>query len=183
MAYTQYSTYWQPLWAKVKVTWSQPQSENDHQQSLNDLVCCILCLPSSVLRHLFIIEVLLAFIGQIIDVDIALPDNECQQRVHRVSIERQQSVNRASIERQWSVNNLGCCILYGSRAVLRNLPRINVMAAFVGKRQIDIVTAPIWKWVSTERQRFCVFHHVSSWGCAMACIHNQSIGHLYKQSR
>ena len=39
----------------------------------------------AVLRLVFIIEVLVAFIGKIINVDVALPDNERQQSVNRAS--------------------------------------------------------------------------------------------------
>jgi len=180
------------------VTWSQPQSENERQQSVNDFVCCILYHPRALLWHLSTITVLAAFMGKIVNVDVASPDNERQQSVNRASTERQQSVNRASTERQQSVNrasterqqsvnrvstecqqsvnrasterqqsvnrvstehqqsinrasterqhsinHLGCCILYDSRAVLRHLPIINALAAFVGKREGDMVTAPV----------------------------------------
>jgi len=107
---------------------------------------------------------------------------ERQQSVNRVSTERQHSINRASTERQQSINYLGCCISYNPRANLQHLPIFNVLADFVGKREGDIVTAPIWKSASTERQRFCVLHLVSSKGCATAFIHNQSIGCLYRQN-
>ena len=63
--------------------------------------------------------------------------------INRVSTERQLSVNRASTERQQSVNNLGYCILYNPRAMLQHLPIINVLAAFMCKREIDMVTAPL----------------------------------------
>ena len=106
-----------------------------------------------------------------------------QQSVNRESTERQQSVNRASTERQQSVNHLGCCIVYDSRAVPWHLPIINVLAAFVGKREGNMVTAPVWKWASTERQRFCVLHLVLSKGCAMVFIHNRKIGHYYRYNR
>ena len=107
---------------------------------------------------------------------------ECQQSVNRASTERQQSVNRASTERQPRINYLGCCIMYNPRAKLQNLPIFNVLGAFVGKWERDMVTAPVWKWASTERQRFRVFHLVSSRGCVTAFIHNQSIGRLYRQN-
>jgi hypothetical protein len=67
--------------------------------------------------------------------------------------------------------------------VLWHLPIINVLAAFVRKRESDMVTATIWKWGSTERQRFCVLHHVLFRGCATASIHNRSIGRLYRPNR
>jgi len=84
------------------VTWSQPQSGNERQQSFNDFMCCILCHPRPELRLLSIIEVLVAFIRKIVNVNVASPDNERQQSVNRASTERQQSVNRASTECQQS---------------------------------------------------------------------------------
>jgi hypothetical protein len=82
--------------ANEKATWSQPQSETERQQSVNDFVCCILYHPGAALRHLSIIEVLVAFLGKIVNVNVASPDNEHQQSVNRASTEHQQSVNRAS---------------------------------------------------------------------------------------
>jgi hypothetical protein len=94
--------YWQPLWAKENATWSKPQSENERQQSVNDFVYCILCHPRAVLRLLSIIKVLVAFIGNIVNVNVTSPDNEHQQSVNRPSTERQQSINKASTEHQQS---------------------------------------------------------------------------------
>jgi len=86
------------------MTWSQPQSENERQQSVNDFVSCILYNSIAVLRHLTIIDILAAFIGNIVCVNTATRQNERQQSVNRASTERQQSINRASTERQQSVN-------------------------------------------------------------------------------
>ena len=110
-------------------------------------------------------------------------NRQCQRRFtwQWASTECQQSINRAATERQQTVNNLGCCILYHSKAVLRHLPIINVLATFVCKSESDMVTAPIWKWASTERQRFGVLHLVSPRGCSTAVIHNRSIGRLSRQ--
>jgi len=63
---------------------------------VNDFVCCIVCHPRAVLRLLSISDVLVPFIGNIVNVDVASPDNERQQGVNRASTERQQSINRAS---------------------------------------------------------------------------------------
>jgi hypothetical protein len=98
------------------------------------------------------------------------------------STARQHRINMASTEHQPSVKNLGYCILYDSRAVRWHLPIMNVLAAFGGKREGDMVTSPVWKWTSTVRQRFWVLHHVSSKGWATAVIHNISIGRLYRQN-
>jgi hypothetical protein len=77
------STYWQPLCAKEIMTWSQPQAENERQQSVNDLLCCMLHNPRAVLRHLPMFEVLAAFIGNIVCINNATPQNERQQSVNR----------------------------------------------------------------------------------------------------
>ena len=98
--------YWQPLWANENVTWSQPQSENERQQSVNAFVCCILYNPRAVLWQLPIIEVMAAFKGNIVCVDTATPHNERQQSVNRASTECQQSINRASTEHQHRVNRV-----------------------------------------------------------------------------
>jgi len=60
---------------------------------------------------------------------------------------------------------------------------MNVLAAVPCKCDRDMVTAPVWKWASTERQRFHVLHLVWSKGCATAFIQNRSIGSLYRQYR
>jgi len=131
-----------------------------------------------VLQLLPIIKVLASFVGTTVNVDVSTRQKQRQQSINRALTERQQTVNRASTERQQSINYLSYCILYNPRAKLWHLPIINILAAFVGKREGDMVTAPVWKWASTERQRFCVLHLVSYKGCATAFIHNRSIGHL-----
>jgi hypothetical protein len=154
--------------------WSLPQSENERQQSVNDFVGCILCNPKAVLRHLSIIEVLAAFIGNIVCrycYTTKWASTERQQSVNRASTERQLSVNRASTERQQSiitastecqqsVNDFGHCILYNPRALLWQISIIIILAAVLSKSDRDMVIAPLWKWASTERQRFCVLHLV-----------------------
>ena len=76
------------------------------------------------------------------------------------STECQQSVNKASTEHQQSINNLECCILYNPRTILQHLPIINVSAAFMLKRETDMVSAALWEWASTEHPRFQVLHLV-----------------------
>ena len=61
--------------------------------------------------------------------------------VNRASTERQQIVSIASTERQHSVNNVGWGILNNQRATLRHLLSINILTAFTGNRDSDIVTA------------------------------------------
>jgi hypothetical protein len=85
---------------------------------------------------------------------------ERQQRVNRASTERQQRINTVSTEDQQSVNAFGCCIMYNPRALLRHRPIINELAAVLCKCDRDMVTAPVWKWASTERQQFRGLHLV-----------------------
>ena len=54
-------------------TRSQPQSENERQQSVKDIVCCILYNPMAVVWHLPIIEVFAAFTGNMVCVNAATP--------------------------------------------------------------------------------------------------------------
>ena len=88
-----------------------------------------------------------------------------------------------STECQQSVNKFGSCILYNPRALLRYIPIINVLAAVMCKRDPNMVSAPVWKWASTEHQRFCVLHLVWSKGCATAVTHNRCNGSIYRQYR
>jgi len=108
---------------------------------------------------------------------------ERQQSVNRASTERQHSIITASTECQQSVNNFVRCILNNPSTLLRHIPRINVLAAVMSKRDRNMVTAPVREWASTERQRFCVLHLVQFNGCATAFNHNRSIGSLYRQYR
>jgi len=94
------------------------KASTEHQQSMNDFLCCILYNPRVVLLRLPIIKVLAAFRGNMVSVNVTTPEDERQQ----------------------SVNNLGCCILYNPRAVLWHLPIINVMAAVMMKRDCDMVS-------------------------------------------
>jgi len=83
---------------------------------------------------------------------------ECQQSINRASPERQQSVNRASTERQLRVNNLGCCILYDPRTMLRHLPIINLLAAFMLKETAT------WSQPHCENERQ---QSVNEFGCCI----------------
>jgi len=135
--------YWQPFCANAIVTWSQHLSENERQQSVNNFVCCILYNPRAVLRHLSIIEVLAAFIDNIMFVNTVTPQNECQQSINTASTERQQRIDTVSTECQQSVNTFGYCIMYISRALLRHMSIISVLAAVLCKCDRDMVTAPV----------------------------------------
>jgi hypothetical protein len=138
--------------------------------SVNHFGSCILYKSRAMLWLLPIILVLATFTCNLVNVVLSTPKTQ-----------RQQLVNWRSTEGQQSINFVGCCISYDWRAVLWHLPIINVLASFVGEREADIVTAPIWKWASTDRQRDCVLHLVSSKGCATAVIHNRRTGRLDRQ--
>ena len=85
---------------------------------------------------------------------------ERQQRINRASTERQPSINTVTTECPQSVNPLGCCIMYNPRALLLYIPIINELAAILGKCHRGMVTTPVSKSASTERQQFCVLHVV-----------------------
>jgi hypothetical protein len=135
--------YWQPFFANAIVTWSQHLFENERQQSVNDFGCCILYNPRAVLQHISIIEVLAAFLGNIVFVDTVTPQNERQHSVNTASTEHQQSINTVSTECQQSVNAFGCCIMYIPRALLWHMSIINILAAILCKCDRDMVTAPV----------------------------------------
>jgi len=97
----------------------------------------------AVLQHLTIIVVLAAFTGNIVFVDTVTRQNERQQSINRASTERQHSIITASTECQQSVNNVGHCILNNPSTLLRHIPRINVLAAIMSKRDRNMVTAPV----------------------------------------
>jgi len=101
--------------------------------------------------------------------------------VNRASTNCQQSINTASTDCQQSVNDFGCWIMYNPSALLWLVPIINVLASVLSKSDRNMVTARVWKWASTECQRFCGLHLVYSKGCATAFIYNRSIGSLYRQ--
>jgi hypothetical protein len=125
------------------VTWLQHLSENERQQSVKDVVCGIVYNPRAVLRHLSIIVVLAAFIGNIVCVDTVTPQNERQQSVNTASTACQLSINTVSTECQQSVNAFGCCIMYIPRPLLRHMSIINILAAVLYKCHRDMVTAPL----------------------------------------
>jgi hypothetical protein len=60
-----------------------------------------------------------------------------------LSLHQKMSVNRPSTECQQSINYVGCCISYNPRTILWYLPVINVLEAFVYKRESDMVTARV----------------------------------------
>jgi len=151
MAFTHNRSIGRPYrhYSKCRCRYTKKWVSPERQQSVKYFGCWILSDPRAVLRRLSIIEVLAAFFGNLVHVDLAAPE-----------IERQQSVYRVSTERRPSVNNHGRCILYKLRAVLRDLPINNVLAALMGKRDSNMVTAQFWQWASTEHQWFWVLHRV-----------------------
>jgi len=96
------------------------RESTEHQQSINDFGYGILYNPTTVLRHLPIIEVLATFMGNMVSVDVATPQNERQQ----------------------SVNDSGCCILYNTRLVQWHSPIIRVLATFMETMVSVDVTKP-----------------------------------------
>ena len=71
----------------VNVNGATPKYER--QQSGNDFGCSILYNPRAILWLLPIIEVLATFIGNMVNVVVATPKNECQQSVNRALTEHQ----------------------------------------------------------------------------------------------
>ena len=131
----------------MNVDVSTPQ--NEHPQSVNNFGCCILYIPRAMLRLVPISKGLAASIGNMVNVIVATPKNECQLSVNTVSTERQQSINRASTQCQQSVNDFGCCMLSNPRGVLWHLPIIEVLATCMGNYvSVDIATP---KNVSQQR--------------------------------
>ena len=57
------------------------------QPSINNVGCCMLCNPSSILRLLPIIEALADFIGNMVNVVVTTPKNDRQQSINRASTE------------------------------------------------------------------------------------------------
>jgi hypothetical protein len=107
------------------------RTPTEYQQSVNDFACCIL-YNSRAMHWLLHIIKLARSNGNSVNVVFSTPKHT-----------RQQNVNRASTERDQSINNIRCRISYNPRAVLHYLPIFNILAAFVGKRVSNMVTAPV----------------------------------------
>jgi len=82
-------------------------------------------------------------------------------------------------ERQWSVNDLGFC-KYGNYTVIWSLLCIiDLLAAFICKRDSNTVTAAFWEWALTQRQG-CLASHVGQYMFRLvANIHLSNVGCLY----
>jgi hypothetical protein len=57
------------------------------------------------------------------------------------------------------------------------------LAAFIGKRDSNIVSAPLWEWASTEGEWFLALHLVKFVIWLVADIHLWDIGSLYGQKQ
>jgi hypothetical protein len=55
--------YWPRLWAKEPTTISLPPPKNQHQQSINDYLSCIMDNSRAEQRHIPIIIMVAAFLG------------------------------------------------------------------------------------------------------------------------
>jgi hypothetical protein len=98
-------------------------------------------------RPVPIIEVLAAFLGNMVKVVVATPTNERQQSVNRASTERQQSVNRASTECQQSVNRASTesqrFLDVNWDAICSLLSISSVLAASLLKTHNDMITVTV----------------------------------------
>jgi len=82
-----------------------------------------------------------------------------------------------------SFNDLWCWT-NGNYIVISSLLCVtDVLAAFVGKRDSNTVTAPFTEWESTERQRFVVLSLRSLHSDLVALMHHRCIGCWYRQQR
>ena len=81
----------------LRLKLSVTRAPTERQLSVDKFGCCILNNPREVLRHLPIIEVLVTFIGNIANVDVAAPENERQQCLNTASTQPQHSANRVSM--------------------------------------------------------------------------------------
>jgi len=61
------------------------RASTERQQSINEFGCCIVYNARAVLRNLPIIKVWAAFIGKIVNLDVASTLNERQQSINRAS--------------------------------------------------------------------------------------------------
>jgi len=86
-------------------------------------------------------------------------------------------------ERQRSVNDLWYC-KYGNYTVIWSLLCITeVLAAVIGNRDSNTVTAPYREWASTEPQWFVVFQVRYLHSDLVTVRHNRSIASFYMQKR
>jgi len=86
-------------------------------------------------------------------------------------------------ECQWSVNDFLSCTSRNENVIWSLLYIIKVLAACIGKRDSDTLTAKYWGWAPTERQQFLVLHLGYSKWCLIADINKQEVGSLYRQTR
>jgi hypothetical protein len=65
-----------------------------------------------------------------------------------------QSLTHSEHEHQWCVNDLWSCKYGNSIVIWLLLCTTDVLAAYIGKRESNMVTAPFWEWASMECQPF-----------------------------
>jgi len=132
-------------------------------------------------RPVPVIEVLAAFIGNMVKVVVATPKNERQQSVNRASTERQQSINRVSTECQQSVNREST--IFG-RQLVRDLLAITQIertgSLYTQNRQRHSKSHSLKQSVNRASTILCVASLVI-YGLCTAYTHNRGIGRLYWQ--
>jgi len=74
-------------------------------------------------------------------------------------------------ELQWSINHFQLRILGNLCSVWLQTSIYQLLAAFTGKNNSNMLPAAFWKWVSTERQQFQWLHIWYSRHCAHLCVH------------
>jgi len=85
-------------------------------------------------------------------------------------------------KRQQSVNDIWFCIIGNLSCELLHIVIYGVLAAYIGKKVCGTVTAPFWKLVSMERQRYLAMHlGLSQWLC-LAIIYILCPGCLFSQN-
>jgi len=87
---------------------------------------------------------------------VAVRHNRRIGSIHRATEIATRSLPNSEKECHWSVIDFWSC-KYGNWTVIWSLlAKPDILAAFTGKRDSNMVTAPLWEWASTERQRFLV---------------------------
>jgi len=77
------------------------------------------------------------------------------------------SLPHSENERQWSFNDFESCKSGNWKVTCPLLCITDVLTAFKGQRESDMLPAWSWNWASTERQRFLALHN-GQWKRQMA---------------
>jgi len=74
---------------------------------------------------------------------------------------------------QWRVNDFWSSKSCNYKVISYWLNIMDVLAAFKGENESDMVSAPFWKWFSTKRQQFLALHIglFKCWLMTVICIH------------